>query len=242
MEMEYKFEIEDFRQLSKMMRPEVWKDWQADREGGKIHMRTTYFDTEERELDQQRTVLRLRSEGEEMVMALKCPAEPAVTATSEPGAEEPGTEERGAEKRGAEGSGAEEACGLHCRKEFEVVLPLVCDRPPVDLFESKVEGFAEVVPEKVRVALGHELVPVYSARFARQRRYLTLNGSLFELALDQGFLANKRFEVPFLEAELELIDGRPEDLKAMVDIMTGLFDLTPEPLSKYQRCRALDEM
>lgn len=210
MELEYKFELEDFSTLYRMSQPAPWQPFASSRPGGKCHMHSYYFDTADRALDSLKTVLRLRREGTERVMTLKFQ------------------------------TGASAEAGLFEREEIEIRLDTDDAVPPVEAFWRCTADFEQRVPAAIRAALCQPMLLCYEVRFARQRRYLQYGDSVIALDLDQGFVCNPKRERPFLEAELELISGLPADLACVAAYTRRRFSLQPQPLSKYQQCRQLD--
>lgn len=210
MELEYKFELDGFSTAYRMSLPAPWQPFASDRAGDKRHMHSYYFDTADRALDGLKAVLRMRREGEDRVMTLKF-----------------------------QNGGVSES-GLFAREEIEIRLETNHAVPPVEYFWKSCGDFEQRVPENIRAALRQPLLLRYEVRFARQRRYLQCGDSLMALDLDQGFVSNRDRERPFLEAELELISGSPEDLACVAEYARRRFALQPQPLSKYQQCRQLD--
>ncbi|HHX38247.1 MAG TPA: CYTH domain-containing protein [Clostridiaceae bacterium] len=217
-EIEYKFKVADLFQINELSVSSAWTDWQSERPGKKFHVHAEYFDTADRQLDAVMAALRLRREGEKRIMTLKFvdPSE-RVAPTDE--------------------------TGLFQRIELAAELPGDFKEPPIEIFAQQISNFWQIIPRTIAQALNEPLRRYYVIDFARQQRYLVSGKSDIELSLDQGFFRNQAgVEQPFLEAEFELVSGTLEDLQTLVDYAKQTFDLTPQPLSKYESCVALDKI
>ena len=134
------------------------------------------------------------------------------------------------------------AKGFFNRVEISAELPKDFEIPPVELFAKQHPDFWSQLPAAIAAALRQPLRRYYVIDFARQQRYLINGDSEIELCLDQGFFRSQSgIEQPFLEAEFELISGTVTDLKELVDHVREKFGLTPQPMSKYESCVALDQ-
>ncbi len=83
------------------------------------------------------------------------------------------------------------------------------------------------------------VVPVCGAKFTRLAAAMELEGTIVELALDQGVLMGAGKELPFAEVEVELKAGKEETAVAFAKALAAEFDLPPEPKSKQQRALGL---
>ena len=96
-------------------------------------------------------------------------------------------------------------------------------------------GAPEVLLEPV------ELECLWRADFERRAVLLRFDdGSVAELALDQGALYGPTRSMPLCELELELKEGEPAETLALLDTLRERFSLKPQEKSKYARARALD--
>ena len=82
------------------------------------------------------------------------------------------------------------------------------------------------------------LVRVCGARFTRQCKTLAVEGSTVELALDRGILLGGGRELPLCEVEVELKEGREDDVLLFAQILAAKYGLQQETKSKFRR--ALD--
>lgn len=86
---------------------------------------------------------------------------------------------------------------------------------------------------------GVPLREVCGSDFMRMAYRLSYRGSLFELALDQGYLFAQDRNAPFEEIELELLEGSLEDIQELNDIWLAKLPILPNTLTKYERAIAL---
>lgn len=96
-------------------------------------------------------------------------------------------------------------------------------------------------PKELESWVQPELVPVCGARFTRRAVEISLEGTLVELALDQGILLAGSRQLPFQEAEVELKQGSQETALAFARALAARYGLTPEPESKFRRAQKLRE-
>lgn len=96
-------------------------------------------------------------------------------------------------------------------------------------------GCPPQLPELIREGL----IPVCGARFTRQTFLLEAPGFTGELALDRGVLSGGGQELPLWEVELEWKAGAQSLLEREAGALAAQFGLQPQPLSKYQRAKAL---
>lgn len=66
-------------------------------------------------------------------------------------------------------------------------------------------------------------------------------GVIVEMAVDKGVIYANGGAAPLHELELELLFGRPEDLRPLSDLFTEKYQLRGEKLSKYARALQLAE-
>lgn len=95
--------------------------------------------------------------------------------------------------------------GLHQRPEYNVEL----SEP-----ELALARFPQAMwPEGMDVdALASTLAPLFRTDFEREKWVVTYGESRIEIALDQGEIVSGEFSEPLCELELELLEGRVEDV------------------------------
>jgi inorganic triphosphatase YgiF len=121
--------------------------------------------------------------------------------------------------------------GTYGRGEFEVNCATIEEAIP-EL--CKLSGIADL---PALVAKG--ITPVCGAKFTRIAKTIAMPTFTAELALDSGILSGGGKEIPLCEIELELKDGKAEDLVAFAQTLANEYALTPELKSKFVRARAL---
>lgn len=107
-----------------------------------------------------------------------------------------------------------------------------------DITRALPQLIANGAPAELAELTAEGLVEVCGARFTRQATRLEYDGTILELALDQGVLTGGGREVPLCEVEVELKQGEPEVAIAFGVRMKSKFDLVPQKKSKFRR--ALD--
>ena len=130
--------------------------------------------------------------------------------------------------------------GLSRRSEWEVPAAMRQGKPHV-----KLQSLAETpLPALLAERGGSKaLIPVFRARFTRELRTLRFASSVIELAIDRGRIdtphARPQRVDPISEIELELKDGRTEDVTALALRLVGrgrhALALVPLPHSKAER-------
>lgn len=112
------------------------------------------------------------------------------------------------------------------------------------------EGHIETaIPELCKLGAPQDLmaltrdgvVPVCGARFTRLAAELAWEGSVLELALDNGVLLGGSREIPLCEVEVELKSGSREDAIAFARLLAAKYGLQREEKSKFRRALALKE-
>lgn len=84
------------------------------------------------------------------------------------------------------------------------------------------------------------VLPVCGAKFLRRSVMLRFpDGSSAELAGDCGILHGKEEQHSFTELELELYDGKPEEMLSLVQRLCTRYHLKEQPSSKFARARML---
>ena len=84
------------------------------------------------------------------------------------------------------------------------------------------------------------VAPICGARFLRRCAMLEFpDGSIAELAADQGEVFGPKGTLPILELELELYHGQPEEMIRFVEALCRVYNLKEQPLSKFARAKTL---
>ncbi|MGM3160923.1 CYTH domain-containing protein [Dickeya undicola] len=118
--------------------------------------------------------------------------------------------------------------GLHQHPEYNVDLP----GPQLDIRLLP----AEIWPEDCDIdALAQALQPLFSTDFQREAWVVSHHQSLIEIAIDQGEVSAGEFVEPLCELELELKNGRTEDLLAFASELADIGGLRQGSLSKAAR-------
>lgn len=98
--------------------------------------------------------------------------------------------------------------GLHQRPEYNVAL----ENPELELARFP----AEMWPQGLNVdALSETLAPLFRTDFQREKWVVTYGESRIEVALDQGEIVAGEHQEPLCELELELLEGRVEDVLSL---------------------------
>ncbi|MBX9446204.1 CYTH domain-containing protein [Dickeya chrysanthemi] len=118
--------------------------------------------------------------------------------------------------------------GLHQHPEYNVDLP----GPQLDIRLMP----SEIWPEDCDVAaLAQALSPLFSTDFQRESWVVSYHQSLIEIAVDQGKIHAGELVEPLCELELELKNGRTEDLLAFASELADIGGLRQGGLSKAAR-------
>lgn len=107
-----------------------------------------------------------------------------------------------------------------------------CDSDVPDLTKFPDEIFGDHLDP---VSITAQLVPMFQVAFLRQRWLCDVEGTLIEVAFDQGQIIAGHCEEPVCELELELIDGDVSEIERLVSDLEQHVVLTPGTLSKAQR-------
>ncbi len=98
--------------------------------------------------------------------------------------------------------------GLHQRPEYNIAL----ERPELELTRFP----AEMWPQGLDVdVLSETLAPLFRTDFQREKWVVTYGESRIEIALDQGEIVAGEHQEPLCELELELLEGRVEDVLSL---------------------------
>ena len=135
-------------------------------------------------------------------------------------------------KCGGRASGA-----LHEREEHE----MPADGETADCFFTLLEksSCAALSPLFRETLKRCPLLPVAATDYRRVLFTVRRGASVMELCVDEGELIGGTRHEAFCELELELKEGSGEALQAFAEELKRQYTLTPEPLSKYARARAL---
>lgn len=117
------------------------------------------------------------------------------------------------------------------RMEFEVNSPDIEKALP-EL--CKLSGITELP-----VLLASGIAPLCGAKFQRIAKTLTFEGSILELALDEGVLTGGGKTLPLCEIEVELKKGAEEAAVKYAKALAKTYGLQTEHASKFARSRAL---
>ncbi|MEN3005617.1 CHAD domain-containing protein [Dehalobacterium formicoaceticum] len=119
--------------------------------------------------------------------------------------------------------------GLHVRNEWNVKL----DRNLPDLVPF---SNLPIGPKLSALAGEEELIPIFQTNFQRQvLEVVTEDGSLIELAVDQGNIISGEKKAPLAEVELELKNGQVVSLLELGALLAEKTPMILEEKSKYLR-------
>jgi len=169
-------------------------------------LKNIYFDTPDRVLEKQKAVFRIRNENED-----------SYTATVKIG------------KSVSE--------GLHQRLEWNVEQD--DDQVDIPYFRKMAESDGD--PDEILIALldkieDKEMNEICSTEFERTTIHLGYEDTLIELACDCGVYRAGKWEEPFSELEIELIEGDTRALLNLRDEIATIVSVAPENKSKHGRC------
>lgn len=113
------------------------------------------------------------------------------------------------------------------RKEVEVNSPSL--KPNLALFDKTTEKFL------TRIIRGQPLAAKFKMEFKRQSGFVTSDGSVIEIAVDQGHMSCGKLLVPLAEVELELVSGNKLDLLDLAIKLAEDFSLRLDFVSKAEK-------
>lgn len=125
--------------------------------------------------------------------------------------------------------------GFHEREEINV--PACAEHfisSPKDLFRESEDGKA-----MLELIGDDELINLLEMRYLRRRCRLNVNGTIMELAVDNGSIITDKGEVPIMELEIELYAGDPDEIRGLGEKLRKKYELKPENRSKLARGLAL---
>lgn len=185
------------------------------KEACEIPMEAVYFDTADRALREKKLTYRIRREGNDNILTIKYG--------------------RGSDKG---------VSGLHKREEINI--PVSADfieKPGIDVLDDTpvYKEFDKAVGGQYSDDLGimlplKPLVPVMRMEFLRKEIKINISdeGSAI-LSYDRGKITAGDKEAPISEVEVELFDGKEEDLTIFGDKLTKKYGIEPLNKSKYAR-------
>jgi inorganic triphosphatase YgiF len=128
--------------------------------------------------------------------------------------------------------------GLYARDEVSV--PVADDScflsPDPYIFKDSIEGQA-----MLEAISGQPLVLIFETIFTRRRFRVDSGAAICEVSLDAGEIIAEDRRAPIQELEIELFSGSEDELIRIGDKVASVYELEPEPLSKFARGRALVE-
>lgn len=111
-----------------------------------------------------------------------------------------------------------------------------------DSITRAVEALCKLgAPKELRILTQEGLKSICGAKFTRQAKLLSWQGSQLELALDEGILIGGGREIPLCEVEVELKSGSVQAADAFAGMLSEAYGLIPEPRSKFQRALSLSK-
>ncbi|WP_142984611.1 CYTH domain-containing protein [Atlantibacter hermannii] len=118
--------------------------------------------------------------------------------------------------------------GVHQHPEYNI---------PLESAELALAHFpAEVWPEGLTPeALQHDVKPLFTTDFNREKWVVTRNESRIELALDEGTVQAGELSEPLCELEMELLEGQLSDLLKLARQLVAVSGLRQGNLSKAAR-------
>lgn len=212
MELEAKYAIPDQDTLTQLVKADFWHAYLLE-DLLCEEFAALYLDTASAEVAGLWSSVRLRREGDKAVVTLKWPV--------------PGE--------------AALATAIKIRGEFNL-----------ELCQKNFEGwqnellarseFYEQVPHELRKLVQENLLsPRYQAIFNRYHAKMRFETSLFELAIDDGYLQAGQVSEKIRELEIELLEGPLEDLTRFCEKIVAEFALEALFESKFARLLALEQ-
>ncbi len=122
----------------------------------------------------------------------------------------------------------------HSRNEWQISAPAM-DQEAVRAL------VAQGAPHEVAEFFEHStFVPICGAKFLRRCAMLTFSdGSRAEIAIDNGQVFGPKGALPILELELELYEGKADEMTRFTELLCKTYELKEQPYSKFARARSL---
>jgi len=213
MEIELKYNIDSKELMDKIWTNTFFAEIEEEDSRGTTKMKAAYYDTADHDLMKNGLAFRIRLEGDRCIGTLKY---------------------RDRDKTG-DGQYAS-IDGLYAREEINVPISskdcFIC--PDTAMFQGSEEG-----KKLIEISDGKELICLFETIFVRRNFRIDTDDTICEVSLDEGEIiaGEKRAEIH--ELEIELFSGKEEVLLKIGSEVESLFDLKPEPLSKYARGKRL---
>lgn len=109
-----------------------------------------------------------------------------------------------------------------------------------DTIETAIEGLCKLgAPAELLFLTAQGIAPTCGAKFTRLAAAMEQDGTVMEIALDQGILFGGSQQVALCELEVELKSGSKETAIRFARELAGKYGLTPQPKSKVARATEL---
>lgn len=119
-----------------------------------------------------------------------------------------------------------ESKGVFLRNEWNV--PLKSKAFSIDVFEEEKEHL-------MAITKGESLKVILETDFIRRKMDIAFGDSTLELAVDHGRISSGKRQTPICEVEVELKEGKKEDVFAFVEQYLSKYKLPMEEKSKFSR-------
>lgn len=106
---------------------------------------------------------------------------------------------------------------------------------PIPAKKLKLDYFPEVKEELLAIIGDKPLVEIVETDFIRRKLDARYKDSLLEVAVDYGKIISSGREVPILEVEIELKDGKETDIVPFIEDYLKPYHLLVETESKFSR-------
>lgn len=121
--------------------------------------------------------------------------------------------------------------GLSHRKEWNV------DISNIPIGTSIIDAFSHTeIKDEIKSIVGRKvLLEKIITCFIRKTSEIKIDGSILEIAFDEGEIITKEGQEDICELEVELIEGSEDCLINFGQMLVNKYQLEPEPASKYAR-------
>ena len=119
-----------------------------------------------------------------------------------------------------------ESKGVFFRNEWNV--PLKNKEFSIDVFENEKENLKDITK-------GEKLNVILETDFIRRKMDIKFGESYLELAVDHGRISSGKRQFPICEVEVELKEGREEDVFGFIEKYLSKYGLPMEEKSKFAR-------